>query len=80
MLVSNELDSQRYDNLWNVDVRFAKSFTMGMVRAQLIADLFNIFNSNTEIVRNRNSTAANYAALAQNLSPRIWRFGAKLTF
>ena len=80
VLVSNELDSQRYDNLWNVDVRFAKSFTMGMMRAQLIADLFNIFNSNTEIVRNRNSTAANYAALAQNLSPRIWRFGAKLTF
>jgi hypothetical protein len=30
--------------------------------------------------RARNAGAANFAALAQNLSPRILRFGAKITF
>jgi hypothetical protein len=80
VLVSSELDSRRVDNLWNTDLRWAKTFQTPMVRAQVVLDLFNVFNANTDLVRVRNAAAVNYGALAQNLSPRILRVGAKLSF
>jgi hypothetical protein len=47
---------------------------------QFIADGFNILNANTELVRVRNAASANYRALSQNLSPRIWRLGLRVGF
>jgi Carboxypeptidase regulatory-like domain len=87
ILVSPELDSIRLDNLWNLDVRAARTFRFGGTSFEAIADLFNVFNSNTELVRNRNFDAvsattpsANFQALTTNLSPRILRFGVRLNF
>jgi hypothetical protein len=84
------VDTYRYDNLWNTDLRFAKRFSMGRANLQFIADLFNVMNANTEIVRNRNAAPAAgdtsgrpgpaYRTLSQNLSPRIWRFGVRVGF
>jgi hypothetical protein len=80
VLVSPELDSIRHDDLWNLDMRVARSFRLGNTTAQFIADLFNVFNANTVLVRNRNIDSPSFGRIAQNLSPRIVRFGARVGF
>jgi hypothetical protein len=80
VLVSPELDTFRLDNLWNLDLRGSKTVRFGNRSVELIADLFNVFNDNTELVRNRNAGSTAFQALQQNLSPRILRFGARFSF
>jgi hypothetical protein len=80
VLVSPDLDSMRYDDLWNLDLRVARSFRIGSASTQFIADLFNVFNANTVLVRNRNIDSPTFQRIAQNLSPRIIRFGVRVGF
>jgi len=81
VLLNPELDSIRFDTLWNLDLRASKNFRIGSRGSvQLIADLFNTMNSNTEITRERNAAATTFQYLGSNLSPRILRFGARLNF
>ncbi len=81
LLATPELDTRRFANLWNVDLRFAKTQKFGVRgNVQFIVDLFNVMNSNTEITRERNAGSTNYLVLGSNLSPRIVRFGVRLGF
>jgi hypothetical protein len=83
ILLNPELDSTRFATLWNLDLRAAKNVRFGARGSvQVIADLFNVMNSNTEITRERNAAvaAANFRALGSNLSPRILRFGLRVGF
>jgi hypothetical protein len=80
VLVSPELDTFRLDDLWNLDLRAAKTFRISDRSIEVIADLFNVLNSNTELVRNRNAGSTAFNTLTQNLSPRILRFGARFSF
>ena len=80
VLLNDELDSVRFDNLWNLDLRWAKSVRVGQANLQFIADLFNVMNSNTEITRERNAASPNFQVLGSNLSPRIIRFGVRAGF
>lgn len=81
LLVNEELDSVRFKNLWNLDLRIAKNFNFAGSRSvQLVADLFNVMNSNTEITRERNAGATTFLRLGSNLSPRILRIGARVGF
>jgi hypothetical protein len=82
VLLNDELDSVRFENLWNLDLRWAWNARFGAGRSnlQLIADLFNVMNSNTEITRERNAASPNFRVLGSNLSPRILRFGVRVGF
>jgi len=80
VLLNDELDSNRFENLWNLDLRLAKNIKAGRTNLVLTADAFNVLNGNTEINRVRNQGAANFRRLTQNLSPRIVRFGVRLGF
>jgi hypothetical protein len=80
VLVSPEIDTFRFPNLWNTDVRAAKQFRFAQTNLRLIFDVFNVFNANTALVRVNNVTSTNFNALAQNLSPRIARIGLVLGF
>ena len=80
VLVSPSLDTFRLDNLWDLDLRASKTFTFGARSLELIADLFNVTNANTELVRNRNAGSSAFHTLQQNLSPRIVRFGVRVAF
>jgi hypothetical protein len=80
VLVSPEFDTYRFDDLWNLDLRFSKQFRIDRVNLQVIGDLFNVLNANTEMVRNRNAASPNFEELSQNLSPRILRFGVRVNF
>jgi hypothetical protein len=87
VLVSPEIDTYRYPNLWNTDLRAAREFKFQRVRVRGIIDAFNVFNANTALVRVNNVTPlaggalpTNVNQLAQNLSPRIFRVGLVVGF
>jgi Carboxypeptidase regulatory-like domain/TonB-dependent Receptor Plug Domain len=80
VLLNEEIDDVRFDNLWNLDLRWAKTAQFGRSNLQFIADLFNVMNSNTEITRERNAASPNFQVLGSNLSPRIIRFGVRAGF
>ena len=81
ILLSPEIDTFRFSNLWNTDFRVAKQFRPGgRSNIRLMLDVFNVFNANTALVRVNDVTATNFNALAQNLSPRIARVGAVIGF
>jgi hypothetical protein len=81
VLVNPEIDSVRFEDIWNLDVRFAKAlrFDRG-VNLLLVADLFNVFNGNYPLNRQRNIASPNFNVLSQTLSPRIVRFGIRFGF
>lgn len=80
VLVSPEIDTFRFDDVWNLDLRAAKTVRYDRLNLQLVADLFNVLNANTELNRQRNITNPNFGRLTQNLSPRILRFGVRIGF
>jgi hypothetical protein len=75
VLVSPEVDTFRYPNLWNTDVRVARAFRPRDLNIRLMLDVFNVLNANTAMVRVNNVASPNFNRLAQNLSPRIARIG-----
>ena len=80
VLISPTLDDQRFDNTWNLDLRLAKRVTTSHMTARVEFDLFNVFNANVDLQRERNAASPNYFRLNQILSPRILRIGVRLTF
>ena len=80
VLISPSMDNERYSDLWNLDLRLAKNFKFGRAGAVVTADLFNVFNSNTELLRQRSVTSNQFRLLTDNLSPRILRLGVRLSF
>src|SRR4029453_15609293 len=61
--VRPELDTFRLDNLWDLDVRASKVFRLERMNIEAIADLFNVMNANTELVRNRNAGSTTFNQL-----------------
>jgi hypothetical protein len=81
VLVTPALDTFRFTNLWDMDLRLAKNLRFGGRSTMVItADLFNVFNANTELNRQRNLLATNFHLLTDNLSPRILRIGVRMGF
>ena len=80
VLVSPALDTFRFPNLWNTDIRIARQFRTDRVSVRAILDVFNIMNANTALVRVNNINSTTFNALAQNLSPRIARVGLVVGF
>ena len=80
VLVTPQIDYFRYPNLWNTDLRAARTFTFNKVNLRPIIDAFNVFNSNAVLVRNNNLGSTSFNTIAQNLSPRIFRVGLVVGF
>jgi hypothetical protein len=80
VLVTPQIDTFRYPNLWNTDLRAARAFKLNTVTIRGIVDAFNVFNANTALVRNNNVLSPTFNAIAQNLSPRIFRVGLVVGF
>jgi hypothetical protein len=73
-------DSNRFDTLSLLDLRVSKFFTFGgQHRVEVIADAFNVFNSNTVTNQNVNTGSA-FGTPITILGPRVFRFGARYTF
>ncbi|HZT75124.1 MAG TPA: TonB-dependent receptor [Vicinamibacterales bacterium] len=80
VLVTPQIDYFRYPNLWNTDLRASRTWKLQTVSLRGILDCFNVFNANTELVRNNNIASTSFNQIAQNLSPRIFRIGLVVGF
>jgi len=80
VMVTPTIDYFRYDNIWNTDVRVAREFKAQTVSFRLMADVFNLFNANTVLVRNNNILSTTFNQIAQNQSPRILGLGVQVKF
>jgi hypothetical protein len=87
ILVSSDFGSDRLPDLFNLDLRLAKDFAMpAATKLNLSVDLFNATNQRTVLWRDNRMYTGNGTDLTTNnfiqqlQSPRVWRFGARLTF
>ena len=46
----------------------------------VMADLFNVFNTNAVVQRNRLINSGTFNAIQENISPRALRFGVRYSF
>ena len=82
----NPVGQQRFDNVYELDMRIAKDFRiMNRVGLTISGDLFNVPNQRTILSRNA-SLLQNEGSLASGWritelqTPRIWRLGARVSF
>ena len=80
VLVTPTIDTFRYDNVWDTDLRVARTFKLRAVSLRVIGDVFNVANANTVLIRNNNVLSTAFNTVAQNLSPRILRLGLTVGF
>ena len=80
VLVTPAIDTFRYDNVWDTDLRVARTFRLRAASLRVIGDLFNVANANTALVRNNNVLSTAFNTIGQNLSPRILRLGVTIGF
>jgi len=80
VLVTPAIDTFRYDNVWDTDLRVSRTFRMRAVSLRVIGDVFNVTNANTVLIRNNNILSTAFNTIAQNVSPRIFRMGLTVGF
>jgi hypothetical protein len=90
-LATGEIDNQRYDDVWNVDMRLAKTIKFGSAGLTFGAEAFNIFNSGVVLSRSRQSNTGTFTStiagaepgigrIEEIIAPRIVRLGVTLSF
>jgi hypothetical protein len=74
-------DNFRTDDPFTVDLRVEKEFTAtGNVSLTFGLDLFNALNEATVLARNPRSDLSTYDWVQDNLSPRIWKLGVRVSW
>jgi hypothetical protein len=80
-VVIQPIGTTRFPNVYELDLRAAKDFRFfDRVGVTLSADLFNAPNKRTVLQRETDLSLANGNYITELQSPRVWRFGAKVTF
>jgi hypothetical protein len=75
------IGSRRFENIFSMDLQFEKGFEFGNYgRLALSANLFNVFNTNTVIRRNRDVNSTGLFAIDELISPRALRLGVRYSF
>lgn len=78
--VLDEVGTTRLDNLWVADLRVEKIFRFGASRLSAVAHVFNLFNANTALGREKTQNISTANRIQDILSPRIFRFGVRLNW
>ena len=77
----SDLDSQRYKDVFEVDLRLEKVIPITTTaNVTLSADCFNVTNQNTILQEFNRLNRSNTGNIKEIQSPRIWRFGARISF
>ena len=79
-LATPSFDQMRYPNLWDVDFRVSKVFSVNRLKFQLSGDLFNALNAGTTTAQTRLLGTAAFGQINEIISPRIFRVGLKVQF
>ena len=72
--------SDRNQSLYLLDMRIDKDFPFRQFNLNLSVDVFNVLNEGTVLQRERNLAGGNAFFVDEVLSPRVFRFGARLRF
>lgn len=78
--IIGKLSSNRYDSVYELDLRLEKVIEVKPVSITIAADIFNVLNQGTILQRTARVNAAAYNNIIEMQSPRIVRFGARLSF
>ncbi len=81
-VILGDVGDYHFDNVTNLDLRLAKEFRFfNRAGLTISADLFNALNERTVLQRSRTGPArATSNRITEMQSPRVWRFGAKVSF
>ena len=91
-LATPAVDTNRYDNVWNLDLRLAKTVKFGKGAGLTIsAEWFNVFNSDYILSRYRYANQSAFTATSQGaeagmgrieeiIAPSTFRLGARFAF
>jgi len=75
------IDDERYGNVWDFDLRLAKTFRFGQQPyLTLAAEWFNVANSGQVLIRIRQANSGAYNRIDEVLNPSIFRLGATFGF
>jgi hypothetical protein len=81
VLASSRITDDRLPDVWNVDLRLAKTVKIRRTAALVVtADVFNVFNSRVPLNRNRTANSVVFGTLNEVINPRVARFGLRLVF
>jgi hypothetical protein len=80
VLTTPAVDTFRYGNVWDADLRVSREFRLSHARVRVMGDVFNLLNANTALVRVNNITSTTFNAITQNMTPRILRLGLVVGF
>jgi hypothetical protein len=79
--VFESLDDVHNDDVMTMDLRVDKEIAIGDNFGVTVGvDVFNLFNDNTVLQRNRNFTSTSFNFINETIAPRIIRGGVRLTF
>jgi hypothetical protein len=71
----------RYDNVYELDLRVEKLIPItSTANITISADLFNVLNDGTVLQRFNRVGPSNAGNIKEIQSPRVWRFGARISF
>jgi hypothetical protein len=73
-------DTYRLDDVHMLDARFEKEFTFSDIGLTLGVDCFNVFNKAYVLQRNHRLQQSTSDDVREISSPRVFRFGARLSF
>jgi hypothetical protein len=79
-VIIGKMDDERYDNVYNFDLRLEKILNLAPLQIAISADVFNVLNDNTVLQRNGRVNQATFNQIREIQSPRIVRLGARLSF
>jgi carboxypeptidase family protein/TonB-dependent receptor-like protein len=90
-LATPAIDSKRYPNVWNVDLRLAKTIKFGGTGLTFSAEAFNVLNNDVVLSRSRQANTGTFIStiagaepglgrIEEIISPRIVRLGVNFTF
>jgi hypothetical protein len=79
-ILIGEFDENRLDDLFQVDLRISRDFHLGPAVMNLSADLFNATNERTILWRTNRANTGSANQISEIMSPRVWRFGARVKF
>ena len=75
-LATPELDPQRYDNVWDLDLRLAKNIKLGSGSVVLSAELFNALNNNVVLSRSRQANTGTFTSTVFDAGQQVtWDSG-----
>ena len=75
------VEDERYGNVWDIDLRLAKTFRFGkQAYFTLAGEWFNVANSGQVLIRIRQANSTAYNRIDEVLNPSVFRLGATFGF